>query len=447
MRGHNVGKSGRNLRQNYVQQYLKQFLRRVHPDLFQNHPKEQLRNSTSLQDLLPLVNHEKDSHMDRRPPPSDSSVGSKPTKLVFYFKPNDPPIPPRLTLTDALKTTTHSQSQLESVEHILPMFEPKSISTETGDTARQSALEQELKSWQMVQSFLELCRKVGVSVKDSDQKDVALQLELSTQEITSKKSMNPQAPQKSLSEIFQEELQTSFSGSIGHQKPTPTWTGASTGNETNIEGISQTYLGKIGGVAPALDAQVMIKSNPLLFKSSELSSSRLSRVIRTWIHWQDEDQHLVTSSNTSIQSATPFRLGEWWRKVPIMILSSMKEREEVLSSPGNNQKGMLIVDQEMSKQEMIEYLKNNLERIQAEYKDMLKSTLMTPTSGGSPSALRKKQQEQQQVAQGHQPGWSPSPDAASYLERMRIKAQLQKARGGSRGRGGGGGVQGTRPVF
>ncbi|KAF9169744.1 P-type ATPase [Mortierella sp. AD010] len=430
MRGHNVGKSGRGLRQNYVQQYLKQFLRRVHPDLFQNHPKEQLRNSTSLQDLLPLVNHEKDSHMDRRPPPSDNSVGSKPTKLVFYFKPNDPPIPPPVTSTDALKTRTQSQSQLESIEHILPAFEPKSISAEAGDTARQSALEQELKSWQMVQSFLELCRKVGVSVKDNDQKDVALQLELSTQEITSKKSMNPQAPQKPLSEIFQEELQTSFSGSIGHQKPTPAWTGASTGNETNIEGISQTYLGKIGGVAPALDAQVMIKSNPLLFKSPELSSSRLSRVIRTWIHWQDEDQHLVTSSSTSVQSATPFSLGEWWRKVPIMILSSMKEREEVLSTPGNNKKGMLIVDQEMSKQEMIEYLKNNLERIQAEYKDMLKSTLMTPTSGSSPSALRKKQQGQQQVGQGHQPGWSPNPGTASYLERMRIKTQLQKAKGG-----------------
>lgn len=342
MRGHTLGKSGRDLRQNYIQQYLKQFLRRVHPDLFQKYPKEQLRNSTSLQDLLPLVNHEKTAQ-------AGNSSGSSATKLLFYFRPNNPHAPQPIA-ADPSKDVTQNQSLFKSVEHTIPAIEPPpSIFDEAGGSAKQVALEQEVKSWQTVQSFLELCRKVGVPVKDNDQKDVDLQLDMSVQEIRSIKR-SEQVQQKPLSEIFQDGLQSSFSGSHGHRRPTSTLTGVDSGNNTTGESVSQTYLGKIGGTAPALDAQVMIKSNPLLFKSPELSSSRLSKVVRTWIHWQEEDQQLMT---TSSELGTPFRLSDWWRKVPVMILSSSKERGEIMKSVGGNRKGMVIVDQEMSKQGLL----------------------------------------------------------------------------------------------
>ncbi|KAF9109345.1 hypothetical protein BGX27_007730 [Mortierella sp. AM989] len=437
MRAHIVGKSGRDLRQNYIQQYLKQFLQRVHPDLFQNHPKEQLRNSTSLQDLLPLVNHEKHIHSDKRPSPSGNSAENDRTKLIFYFKPKNLGTPSSISANSS-KAVNQSQSQLESVEHSLPAFVPTNRSIKADDNTKQDALEQELKSWQTVQSFLELCRKVGVSVKESDQKDVALQLEMSVQEITTKEKMASHIPQKPLSEIFQEELQSSFSGSTGYRKPAQAWKETNIGSTAAGEDVSHSYLGKIGGMAPALDAQVMIESNPLLFKSPELSSSRLSKVVRTWIHWQDEDQQQASSPSASQPSAT-FCLGNWWRKVPIMILNSKEEREGILRSSENTKKAILVVDQEMSKQEMTEYLTNNLKRVQAEYKDMLRLTLAS-TSNSPPSwaSTHNQRQQEQDTQQGHQPQWSATPDAESYLERMRMKTRFQNARGQfTRGSGGG----------
>ncbi|KAF8949665.1 hypothetical protein BGZ46_005004 [Entomortierella lignicola] len=422
MRGHIVKKSARDIRQSYTQQYLKQFLRQVHPDLFQNYPKEQLRNSTSLQDLLPLVNHEKDTHLSNH---HQHSSQSKFTKLVFYYKPNSSRPQPLSTSSDTSITSTQkkSQPQLESVEHSLPEFKPISPSSDSNDTVKQSILEQELKSWEMLQSFLELCRKVGVPVKDTDQKDVALQLELSKQQITAIEKKTPQASQKSLSEIFQEELQSSFAGSRGHIKSTQAWTGAD-GH------ASQTQLGKIGGEMTTEDAEIMIRSNPLLFQSPGLPKKGLRKVIRTWIHWQNEDQQLETSSFDGNKSVIPFHFGDWWRKVPIMVFSSYKESIELLETSGAK-RGMLVVNQDMSKQEMTEYLRDNLERVQAEFKELIRSPI-----------ARSQDQKIRQVEQERQPERSPASDAESYIERMRMKNQFQNARARStisRGRGSGDG--------
>ncbi|KAF9155970.1 hypothetical protein BG015_007877 [Linnemannia schmuckeri] len=367
----NIAKSAASLRQDYLQQYLKQFLRRVHPDLFQHHPKEQLQNSASLQDLLPIVSHDKNKGASL-PQNHTSSPAETTKKLAFYYRTRDAGHNSNISVR-----STGMPEGMALVEHTLPLaIDPRilTLSTIDSDTSsKQDLLEREVKSWEMVQSFVDLCRKVGVPVKAPDQIDISGHLEES---ITNAKAgtraiqQRRAAPQKPVSEVFQEELQSSFSGSSGHVG-SATSSSSLTGSNIHVKSgpsldtISDSHLGKIGGITPALDAQLMIQSNPLLFKSPALSSAKLSKTIRTWIHWQDEDQHLHHGNNnsssafeTSVQK--PFRLGDWWRKVPIMVLSSSTERAEILKAAtadpagkgANRQsiKGMLIVNQDMSKQ-------------------------------------------------------------------------------------------------
>ncbi|KAF9983606.1 hypothetical protein BGZ65_001619 [Modicella reniformis] len=406
MRVNIVKTSSKDLRQGYMQQYLKLLLRRVHPDLFQSYPKEQLRNSISLQDLLPLINHEKGVQMESRPFRSSSDTESRPTKLVFYLKPK--------TTIDNSRETPSSRTELESAEHLLP--DPNTTISSNEDTIRPStmALKREIRSWQMVQSFLKLCRKVGVSVKDSDQQDVAQQLEQSIRAAsTQDRSNHLQVSQKPLSEVFEGELKDSFS-------------------ESELGTRGEMHLGKTGAAPPlSLDAQVMIKTNSLLFKSPELSSSRLSKVIRTWIYWQEEDRRLVGSSIKSDTQIVPFSLSDWWRKVPVIVLSSTQERAEMLRlastatddhrGPG---RGILVVDQVMSKQEMTWYLRDNLERVQGEYKEILRTASVQPSSRLAP----QPQPQQTMTSQQEEKPLTLSPEAASYLERMKAKAQLQDTR-------------------
>ncbi|KAF9576526.1 hypothetical protein EC968_008004 [Mortierella alpina] len=357
-------KSAREIRHSYIQQYLGKFLRKVHPDLFLSHPKEQLRNSAALQDLLPLVGHNKhDKHRDKHSPPRTAGLStsdSAPTKkLVFYYRPNHAS-PQHPATVDPSKDPSNGEmgsTSLRSIEHMLPIVDASIPLINTIDMdAQQHALEQEIKSWQMVQSFLDLCRKVEVSVKAQDQESVATHLEQSVKEaamLQSKQQRGRSVPQKPLSEIFAEELQTSFSGSTGILTPRSHQAGTSA---EVLEDISQAHLGKMGGSPPLLDAQLMIESNPLLFKSPTVSATKLNKLVRTWIHWQEEDRHIEESlPNDSIQMEKAFRFGDWWRKVPMMILSSGEERAELLKakvdrSNGQSVKGMLVVDQEMSKQ-------------------------------------------------------------------------------------------------
>ncbi|GJJ68952.1 hypothetical protein EMPS_01298 [Entomortierella parvispora] len=337
------------IRQVYLQQYLKLFLRRVHPDLFQHHPKEQLQNSNSLQDLLPLVHAVKDPSLNPARP-STSKADSNTAKLLFYYREKMAP-----SATDSSKSTS---AELVAVEHTLPLINTKiSTDQESSGNVKAEALERELKSWEMVQSFLGLCQKVGVPIKGSDQEEID-RLVQESKEATKKSHARGRVPQKPLGEIFQEELQNSFSGSAGH-----------VGARSTLDDIStQANLGKMAGSVPVLDAQSMIRSNPLLFKSPDMSKAKLSKLVRRWIHWQEEDLG---------ESQKPFRLGHWWRKVPVMVLATAHERKEVLArstSQGPNEpsaKGMLIVDQEMSKQEMVDYLETHLDSVQAHYKDLL----------------------------------------------------------------------------
>ncbi|KAF9281523.1 hypothetical protein BGZ68_006581 [Mortierella alpina] len=355
-------KSAREIRHSYIQQYLGKFLRKVHPDLFLSHPKEQLRNSAALQDLLPLVGHskhkDKDSPPPARSPYTSDSAATK--KLIFYYKPGHASVQHSAAVN--LQEDPSSESEVGSttlrlVEHMLPIVDSSLPSAATARIdAQQHALDQEIKSWQMVQSFLDLCRKVEVPVKTQDQESVATHLEQSVKDaamLQSKQQRKGSVPQKPLSEIFAEELQTSFSGSTGNLTPRSHRTGVSAEVQ---EDISQARLGKIGGSAPLLDAQLMIKSNPLLFKSPTLSTAKLNKLVRTWIHWQQEDRHIEESlPNGSAQMEKAFRLGDWWRKVPMMILSSDDERAELLKardsrSHGQSVRGMLVVDQQMSKE-------------------------------------------------------------------------------------------------
>ncbi|KAG0300966.1 hypothetical protein BGZ98_008729 [Dissophora globulifera] len=439
MRSNIASKPAQDLRHGYVQRYLKLFFRRVHPDLFQNHPKEQLRNSTSLQDLLPLVQHDRNkTSYTQSPTPLDGAQQGKPASLAFYFKQKD--TPPSASASpkkpnDPSTTTTRRTSDLTLVEHTLPVLDFRIPSLESiGDTKR-IVLEQEIKSWQMVQSFLELCHKVGVAVSERDQQDVAQHLDQSIKDATAASRKQAYQQQKPLSEIFRQELQSSFSGSVG---------GAKTATINGDMDVDLTHLGKIGGSAPALDAELLIQSNPLLFKSPELSSARLSKVVRTWIHWQEEDQQQQSSMDSSdlgYRQETAFQLGHWWRKVPVMVLSSASERTQLLRSgaaaitktssedgngkanTGQSVKGVLVVDQDMSKQEMSEYLVSNLERVQLEYQEMLRAS--------SPSS--HSQQQGRAASSPPSPSTSSlSPEAASYLDRMRTKAMLQNARSGRR---------------
>ncbi|KAF8930809.1 hypothetical protein BGZ58_008019 [Dissophora ornata] len=431
MRGNIIQKSGKDIRHGYIQQYLKLFLCRVHPDLFQNYPKEQLRNSTSLQDLLPIVGNEKTQRSTdtRLSSPSNAAI-SKPTTLFFYVKPKDV----SSVSSDASispSQTTDVKDHLKLVVHTLPVLAIHISSHESKGITKEKALEQEIKSWEMVQSFLELCRKVGVAVRDPDELDVAQHLQQNIDDATAR-SNQQQTPHKPLSEVFVEELQSSFSGSVGGAK-----------GEGFGEDVNQTQLGKTGGLAPALSAELMIKSNPLLFKSPSLSSTRLSKVIRTWIHWQEEESQRASSlGDSSIQSgAASFRLGNWWRKVPVMILSSGKERAEILQSAseavdikgseadGQSVKGMLVVDQEMSKEE----------RIQLEYQEVLRAA-------SPPTRLSFAQTKKHVHNSSPSASASLSPEAASYLERMRARTMLDnvrsRSRGGSRGGSGVGRIRG-----
>ncbi|KAF8948012.1 hypothetical protein BGZ47_006875 [Haplosporangium gracile] len=430
----NIAKSAASLRQDYLQQYLKQFLRRVHPDLFQHHPKEQLQNSASLQDLLPIVSHNKNKGASL-PPNHTSSPAETTKKLAFYYRSKDAGHKSNISVG-----STGMPEGMALVEHTFPLAIdpriPTSSTIDSGASSKQDLLEREVKSWEMVQSFVDLCRKVGVPVKAPDQIDISSHLEESIMNAKTGTRANQQrraASQKLVSEVFQEELQSSFSGSSGHAGSAISSSSLTDGSNiyvksgSSFDTISDSHLGKIGGIAPALDAQLMIQSNPLLFKSPALSSAKLSKTIRTWIHWQDEDRHLhqgVNNSSSDFEASVqkPFRLGGWWRKLPIMILSSSSERAEILKAAtadpagkdANRQsiKGMLIVNQDMSKQEIVDYLDKNLYRIQREYKKMLQEA--------SPAHAPSRQAT---VDGAPAEKASVSAEAASYLERMRARTQ------------------------
>ncbi|KAF9405584.1 hypothetical protein BGZ94_003459 [Podila epigama] len=396
MRPPNTTHLATTLRKNYIQQCLTQFLRRVHPDLFQKHPAEQLKNSASLQDLLPLVQQElrggaqiTDTH----------SPASKSASLVFYCHPKE-----------------KGAADLIQVEHVLPIVDTLIPLDNSADTTKQSVLEREVRSWEMVQSFMELCRKVGVPIKELDRLDVNTQLEQSLQDAKSASKFKT-APHKPIGEIFAQELQESFAGSLGNANIRRSDTHLPTENTTSDGGASSstqlndstTLLGKIGGSAPALDAQVMIQTNPLLFKSPNLSATKLGRLIRTWIYWQEEDEHLETSPHAR------FRLSSWWRKVPIMIASSALEHKSMLQSGssggGGTTQGMLVVHPEMTKEDMIQYLVDNLDRVQIEYRDMLQKagTMQgnhNPSSAPTPNSKKVN-----------------SDDVASYLAKMRAQSR------------------------
>ncbi|KAF9141368.1 hypothetical protein BGX30_004957 [Mortierella sp. GBA39] len=428
----NIAKSAASLRQDYLQQYLKQFLRRVHPDLFQHHPKEQLQNGASLQDLLPIVSHDKNKGTSL-PPNHTSSPIETTKKLAFYYRTKDA----GHKSNDSSAGSTGRSEGLTLVEHMLPLAIdpriPTSSTTDSGANSKQDLLEREVKSWEMVQSFMDLCRKVGVPVKAPDQIDISSHLEESianAKTATRASQQRRAAPQKPVSEVFQEELQSSFSGSSGQVGSTPLSSSSLTSGSdihvksgSSLDTISDSHLGKIGGTAPALDAQLMIQSNPLLFKSPALSSTKLSKTIRTWIHWHDEDQYLhqgINNSSSAFEASVqkPFRLGDWWRKVPIMVLSSKEERAEMLKAAtadpagkdanGQSGKGMLIVDQDMSKQEITNYLDKNLCRIQQEYKELVRET--------SPAHATARRAA------------SVSAEAGSYVERMKARTEYKNNR-------------------
>ncbi|KAG0272590.1 hypothetical protein BGZ95_011626 [Linnemannia exigua] len=435
----NIAKStAASLRQNYLQQYLKQFLRRVHPDLFQHHPKEQLQNSAALQDLLPIVSHDKNKGVSL--PNRNDTQAEVTKKLAFYYRTKDAGLKSNTSTTTPgiLAGSIGSPGGLKLIEHTLPLVHDSRIpsTTDSGVSSKQDLLEREVKSWEMVQSFVELCRKVGVPVKAPDQEDISSHLEESIKNVETamhSKQQKQAALQKPVSEIFIEELQSSFSGSSGHVRTlsssSPSMLGGSdihVKSGFSLDTISSSHHSKIGGSAPALDAQLMIQSNPLLFKSPAVSSAKLSKTIRTWIHWQDEDQHLLRVQNdpSSVAKASgqkPFRLGDWWRKVPIMILSSSEERAETLKAAaadpssgetkGQPIKGMLIIHQDMSKQEITEYLDDNMDRIQREYKEMLQKA----------SPKTKPRRATVECLGGEKT--SVSAEAASYLERMRARSQ------------------------
>ncbi|KAF9905423.1 hypothetical protein EC991_001651 [Linnemannia zychae] len=433
----NIKSSTASLRQDYLQRYLKQFLRRVHPDLFQHHPKEQLQNSASLQDLLPIVGHDKNKGHSLLSTRNDSPAEAT-KKLAFYYRTKDAGQKSDIA-TETPAGSIGTAGGLQLIEHTLPlMIDTRIPSSSTGfeDSSKQDLLKREVKSWEMVQSFVNLCRKVGVPVKTPDQEDISSRLEESIKNVETATRIDQQkrsSPQKPVSEVFMEELQSSFSGSSGHTGTLPSSSASiPSGSDIHVKSgstldtISGSHLGKIGGSAPALDAQLMIQSNPLLFKSPVLSSAKLSKTIRTWIHWQDEDQHLFRgqqnpSSVSETSKQKPFRLGDWWRKVPIMMLSSSEERAEIMNAaaadPASGKmkfqpiKGMLIVDQDMSKQEMTEYLHRNLDRIQREYKDILEKT--APKTAPRRATVESADAEKMSV----------SAEAASYLERMKARTQ------------------------
>ncbi|KAF9583015.1 hypothetical protein BGW38_010418 [Lunasporangiospora selenospora] len=380
------------LQQKYIQQHLKAFLRRVHPDLFQHHPKEQLQNSESLQFLLPLVTPSKSHSRPSTSTPSNPNSSDSAKKLAFYFRGTS-------THNETISTTGDevSPQPLVFIEHSLPVVDP----LDSNNSSKQDRLDHEAKSWFMVQSFLELCRKVGVAVKETDFSEVTVRLDESTKstEATKRRSQ----PQRPLSEIFAEELQGSFSGSSGHvgsqallypkpllSKVRPGLEG-SFGPRTDVNNGYPSYarLGKTGGPSSNMDADMMIASNPLLFMSPDLSKKKLKKFVRTWIYWQEEDRNRSVGDSMRPEAMAnrveSFDLVQWWRKVPVMVMSSATERAQALKAPSAQEgKAILVVDIDMSKEEMTAYLAQNIPRVEAEYRALLQKYSAPP--GGWSSA-------------------------------------------------------------
>ncbi|KAG0261609.1 hypothetical protein DFQ27_002874, partial [Actinomortierella ambigua] len=214
-----IEKAAREIRQDYVQRYLKQFLRRVHPDLFQHHPKEQAQNSASLQELLPIVGHDKQKMTANTPPAHVRDPPSLTANLSFYVRPiTSAAIAASVAASETGSGSTKNATSrpLTLVEHNLPLPQAPIQAYTQHAMLNMQELEQELRSWEMVQSFMHLCTKVGVSVAEADQQYMQKQYQ-AVREAIQQASMgsSPQQAAKSLQEIFVEELQGSFAGSSG----------------------------------------------------------------------------------------------------------------------------------------------------------------------------------------------------------------------------------------
>ncbi|KAF9978922.1 hypothetical protein BGZ73_008427 [Actinomortierella ambigua] len=395
-----AGKAAKELRQSYVQRYLKQFLRRVHPDLFQHHPKEQAQNSASLQELLPIVGYDKQKRTAIVPPAHGSDTLPLTTKLSFYIR----PAPAAAATTTVTAAANASPPPLTLIEHNLPLpHVPTQALTEPA-TLNIPELEQELQSWEMVRSFMQLCTKVGVPVTNADEQCTQEQqqaLHMAVQQ--AKAGPSPKQTERSLKEIFAEELQGSFAGSSGKTTESLAW--------------------KVGGGYDVEEqARHMIESNPLLFTSAEVSRARLEKTMRKWLYWQEEDkqqmfrEQLRTSEGTkegqagTVPRRNLFRLQDWWRKVPVYVAGSSREQARILQEMHRQGRGGMVVVAQDAK--MIEYLAVHLPVASEEYQAQML--------------------EHQKLH--HQPQRAVDDDVgAQYLARMRAKhARIGQ---GQRGRG------------
>ncbi|KAG0230871.1 hypothetical protein BGW41_002390 [Actinomortierella wolfii] len=384
------------IRQGYVQRYLKQFLRRVHPDLFQHYPSEQAQNSASLQELLPLVGHDKQKKLHVVAPPiSGDSSSSSPltTKLAFYVRP----------ISKAAATLPSNNPPLALVEHHLPVphVTPSPTQTVSLSGVNIQELEQELRSWEMVRSFLELCAKVGVSVAEADQQYTNEQYqELNTAIQQAETNPAPKHTEKSLKEIFAEELQGSFAGSTGK-------TSQSVHSSKTLSSSTETQTWKVGGGLDVEEqARRMIESNKLLFTSEGVTRAGLEKMVRKWLHWQEEDRRRMYSEQLRTSEAgeqtgdgslkDAFRLQDWWRKVPTYVAENSQEQKRIqLEMQRQGRGGMIVVAQDSTK-----------EAVQAEY--------------------QRSQQEQMKQPAENDAG-------AEYVARMRAKylrAERERGRNG-----------------
>ncbi|CAG8608325.1 6813_t:CDS:2 [Paraglomus occultum] len=177
--------------------------------------------------------------------------------------------------------------------------------------------------WQTTYDFLSLCHQVGVHIDTQVFDQVEQQLE----EFTKYKGINQG---KSLREIFVEELKQSLA-----LDQTST---ASIRNKTRHD-HDQWLLNEFAD------------SNQLLFFGESLS----------------QEQKLIFM-NTAYNYLLNNKIKEtWWNKVPVIVINAREQ--------SNFKSGVIVMNYDITEEDLAEYLNQNLKRIRLEYQDIVAKKL------------------------------------------------------------------------
>lgn len=266
----------------YLKRYWKPFVLCIHPDFFTNKPAEKKVNAQSLQHLQKLVHPILNSKEDGSAP-----TQNLPLEVRFYPK------------TTAAPISIDRRPGLPELTPITHCFEL----TANGKPTPAHII------WSTTFSFLTLCEKLGIDVRDADLKLVKENaLRLSTPQ--SQGMHRP--PSASLTEVFAREFRRSAAAAtISHMKDAD------------------------------MDVNTFSESNYLLFSEPGLVKEQQQAAIK---------KLLLCKRETKLQ--------QWWGKVPVVIVSRKVDGTKVDETKVDKaesltkKKGLLVIPWDATKHGM-----------------------------------------------------------------------------------------------